>query len=47
MIECNISFIANWYFGKDYMAIASNVLQKDMQRDPHETEFWKSGNETY
>ena len=28
MLECNISYIANWCFGPDYMAIASNALQK-------------------
>ena len=24
MLECNISYIANWYFGSDYMAIKKN-----------------------
>ena len=28
MLECNISYIANWYYGSDYMAITSTVLQK-------------------
>ena len=28
MLECNISYTANWYFGSDYMSIASNALQK-------------------
>ena len=28
MLECNISYIENWYFSSDYMAIASNALQK-------------------
>ena len=31
MLECNISYIANWYFGSDYMLIASNALQKLIQ----------------
>ena len=31
MLECNISYIANWYFGSDCMSIASNALQKVIQ----------------
>ena len=31
MLECNISYIANSYFGSDYMYIASNALQKVIQ----------------
>ena len=31
MLECNISYIANWYFDSDYMYIASNALQKVIQ----------------
>ena len=31
MLKCNISYIANWYFGSDYMAIARNALQKVVQ----------------
>ena len=27
MLECNISYIANWYFGSYYMSAASNALQ--------------------
>ena len=27
MLECNISYIANWYFVSDYMSIASNELK--------------------
>ena len=27
MLECNIAYIANWYFGSDYMSTSSNVLQ--------------------
>ena len=26
MLECNISYIANWYFGSDYMAIKKKNL---------------------
>ena len=26
MLECKISYIANWYFGSDYMSIVSNAL---------------------
>ena len=28
MLECNISYIANLYFGSDYMSIGSNALKK-------------------
>ena len=31
MLECDISYIANWYFGWDYMSTASNALQKVTQ----------------
>ena len=31
VLECNISYIANWYFGSDYMSIESNALQKVIQ----------------
>ena len=27
MLECNTAYIANWYFGSDYMSTSSNVLQ--------------------
>ena len=31
MLECNIWYIANWYFGSDYAAIAINALEKVIQ----------------
>ena len=31
MLDCNISYIANWYFGSDYMSIAGNAPQKVIQ----------------
>ena len=31
MLECDISYRANWYFDSDYMSIAGNALQKVIQ----------------
>ena len=31
MLECNISYIVNLYFGSDYMSIGSNAPQKVIQ----------------
>ena len=28
MLERNIAYIANWYFGSEYMSVASKALQK-------------------
>ena len=31
LLECTISYKANWYFGSDYMSIASKLLQNVIQ----------------
>ena len=31
VLECNIAYMANWYFGSDYMSVASNALQNVIQ----------------
>ena len=28
VLKCNMAYIANWYFGSDYIWINSNALQK-------------------
>ena len=30
-LKFNIVYIANWYFGSDYVSVASNALQKVIQ----------------
>ena len=40
MLQYNILYIANWYFGSDYMSIASNMLQKVIQIVLRKIENW-------
>ena len=39
MLKCNIAYIANWYFGSDYMSIVSNVLQKVCTQENKKTPY--------